>query len=509
MDRGFSGVGRGLTISARRFPDKPALIEIDRLALTYSEMNRGANRLAHELAARGIRKGDHVAVLSENSIEHMVALYAIAKLGAVSVALDPRWTAHETARAITLFECRLLILDRALHDRLALLPPGTPELGTLDYDKSGTRCELLDAVAGRPELEPEADIRDHDLCTLILTSGTTGLPKGVMRTHRNVEMGCINGVLGKAQDETSRELAVVPLYYGSGRGSIIGQIYLGGTVYVMPRFDAERAAFIIDRENITAVALAPTMCNRLLKVPRLERFDFRSLATLRKAGLPFSLAMATEIISKITPNIYQGYASTESGSVSLLKPHEQLTKVGSSGRLVWGVEAEIADPDGNTLPAGGEGEIRVRGPNVCEGHYKNPEEQAKAFRGGWFYTGDVGRFDDDGYLYVVGRIKDFIKTGSVNVAPREVESAILGMAGIDDVAVVGISDPEWGEAVKAIVVVKDGYAIDKSDITRHCKQMLAGYKAPKYIEFTDRIERNALGKVTQEFKSRQFSGAAE
>jgi acyl-CoA synthetase (AMP-forming)/AMP-acid ligase II len=322
-------------------------------------------------------------------------------------------------------------------------------------------------------------------------------------------MGCINGVLGKAQDETSRELAVVPLYYGSGRGSIIGQIYLGGTVYVMPRFDAERAASIIDREKITAVALAPTMCNRLLKVPRLERFDFRSLATLRKAGLPFSPAMAKEIIAKITPNIYQGYASTESGSVSLLKPHEQLTKVGSSGRLVWGVEADITDQEGNPVPAGDEGEIRVRGPNVCVGHYKNPEEQAKSFRDGWFYTGDIGRFDDNGYLYVLGRIKDFIKTGSINVAPREVESAILSMAGIEDVAVIGISDPEWGEAVKAIVVVKDGHAISTSDITRHCKHMLAGYKTPKYIEFTERIERNALGKVTQEFKSRQFSGAAE
>src|SRR4051812_12566913 len=306
MDRGFSGVGRGLAISAKRFSNKPALIEIDRLALTYSEMNRGTNRLAHELTARGVRKGYHVAVLSENSVEHMVALYAIAKLGAVSVALDPRWTAHETARAIALFDCRMLILDRALVDRIALLLPGTLEFGTLPYDKSGTRCELLDAVAGRPDTEPVADIYDQDVCTLVLTSGTTGVPKGVMRTHRNVEMGCINGVLGKAQDETSRELAVVPIYYGSGRGSVIGQIYLGGTVYVMPRFDAERAAHIIDREKITAIALAPTMCNRLLKVPRLERFDFRSLATLRKAGLPFSRAMATEIIAKITPNIYQG-----------------------------------------------------------------------------------------------------------------------------------------------------------------------------------------------------------
>jgi acyl-CoA synthetase (AMP-forming)/AMP-acid ligase II len=502
MDKGYSSIGRGLLISARRFPDKPALVEIDRLTLTYSELNEGVNRLAHRLTELGIKKGGHVAVLSGNSIEHMIALYAIAKAGAVSVALDPKWTPTETAQAIRLFDCSLLILDRALADKTSALMPGTPELGIVGYETHRLRCQLLELVDSYPASEPEVQVRDQDICTLVLTSGTTGFPKGVIRTHRNVEMGCINGILGKTQDDDGKELAVVPLYYGSGRGSVIGQIYLGATVYVMPQFDAERVASVIDRDRISAIALAPTMCNRMLKVPQLERFDFSSLTALRKAGSPFSLPMATEIMSRITPNIYQGYASTETGSVTLLRPHEHLAKAGSSGRAVWGVEVEIVDPAGHRLPPGEDGEIRVRGPNVCQGYYKNSEEEAKAIRDGWFHTGDLGHFDRDGYLYVVGRRKDLIKTGSINVSPREVETAILAMNGVDDVAVFGVPDAEWGEAIKAVVVRKSGYELDPHAIMRHCKTVLAAYKAPKYVAFTDSIERNGLGKVTQEFKAR-------
>ncbi|MDH3241961.1 MAG: AMP-binding protein, partial [Alphaproteobacteria bacterium] len=271
-------------------------------------------------------------------------------------------------------------------------------------------------------------------------------------------------------------------------------IYIGATVYVLARFDPERVATIIDREKIKAVALAPTMCARLLKLPNLERYDFSSLTALRKAGSPFSRAMTEETIARITPHIYQTYATTETGCVTLLKPEEQLSKVGSSGRPVWGVEADVVDGDGAVLPRGREGEIRVRSPNVCMGYYKNPELEAETIRDGWFHTGDLGRFDSEGYLSIVGRTKDLIKTGSINVAPREIETTILAMDGIDDAVVFGVPDPEWGEAVKAVVVAKAGAAVTAEGIARHCKETLAGYKVPKHIEFSDQIERNALGK---------------
>lgn len=494
MNRDFSSIGRGLRISASRFPDRPALVEVDRLSLTYQELDRGANRLAHELADRGIAKGDHVAVLSENSVEHMVALYAINRLGAVSVVLDPKWTAFEVTRALDFFDCRLLILDAALSDRVTPKADGVLELGRLAYETRAGRCDLLDQAAGRPATEPGADIDDHELSTIVLTSGTTGFPKGVMRSHRNIEVGCINGVLGKAQDAHNSELAVVPLYYGSGRGSVTGQIYIGATVYVLPRFDPERVASMIDTEKIKAIALAPTMCARMLKLPNLERYDFSSLTALRKAGSPFPRAMAEETIARITPHLYQTYATTETGCVTLLKPEEQLTKFGSSGQPVWGVEVGLVDEDGRALPQGEEGEIRVRSPNVCMGYYKNPELEAEVIRDGWFHTGDLGRFDADGYLSIVGRTKDLIKSGSINVAPKEIENTLLAMEGIEDAVVFGVPDPEWGEAVKAVVVAKPGAGITADAIARRCKETLAGYKVPKHVEFADHIERNALGK---------------
>ncbi len=502
MDRGFASMARGLYLSAQRFPDKPALIEIDRITLTYVQLLDGCERLAHHLAARGVQKGDHVAILSENSIEHIVALYAVAILGAVSIALDPKWTPYETQRAINLFDCRILIIDKALEAKGAPLVPGTPPLGVVTYEKHPHSLPLIEDLARDVRISPLADVKDHDICTIILTSGTTGVPKGVMRSHRNVEIGCMNGVMGKGQTETSRELAVVPIFYGSGRGSVIGQIFLGATVYIMPSFDVERCADIIHREAITAIALAPTICRRLLQLPGLERFDFSSIRSLRKAGSPFPAGMAQEVMSRITPNIYQGYASTETGSVTLLRPHEQLTKHGSSGILEWGVEAEIVDSEGHPVPAGGEGEICVRGPNVCEGYYRNPDEEARAFRGGWFRTGDLGRFDGDGHLYIIGRIKDTIKTGSINVSPREIETQILCMPQIEDVAVVGVPDPEWGEAVKAFIVLREGQSCGEADVLAHCRSHLAGYKIPKSVAFVEEIERNGLGKVTAEFKMR-------
>ena len=214
MDRGFASMARGLCLSAHRFPDKPALIEIDRITLTYAQLLDGCERLAQHLAGRGVQKGDHVAILSENSIEHIVALYAVAILGAVSIALDPKWTPHETQRAINLFDCGILIIDKALEAKCAALPPGTPQLGVLAYEKHPHSIPLIDDLARDVRISAFADVKDHDICTIILTSGTTGVPKGVMRSHRNVEIGCMNGVMGKGQTETSRELAVVPILRG-------------------------------------------------------------------------------------------------------------------------------------------------------------------------------------------------------------------------------------------------------------------------------------------------------
>jgi acyl-CoA synthetase (AMP-forming)/AMP-acid ligase II len=502
MDQGFAHLARGLRLSAARLPNKPALIELGRITLTYAALWRGAVQLANWMSRRGLHKGDHVAVLTENSVEHILCLYAISTFGGVSIALDPKWTSHEIANAVVMFDIKFILCDRGLADRLA---PQTYErltFGVLAFDCQSRGSELLDLVASESVVDPAPRVSDQDVSTIILTSGTTGLPKGAMRSHRNVEIGCMMGALGKGQSAEGSELAAVPIFYGSGRGSVLGQLYLGATVYILKRFIAEEAAQILESEKITAVALAPTMCQRLLDMPDLERFDFSAITSLRKAGSPFTLQMASELITRVTPNIYQGYASTESGSVALLRPGDQLRKLGSAGPIEWGVEAELVNADGEAVPRVGQGELRVRGPNVCLGYYNNPEEQTRAFRDGWFHTGDLARFDEDGYLYIVGRLKDTIKTGSINVSPREIETVILGHPDISDVAVIGVPHREWGEAVVAFVVPKAGATVLAEDVLNACRAQLAGYKLPKAVEFISEIERNGLGKVTPEFKTR-------
>jgi acyl-CoA synthetase (AMP-forming)/AMP-acid ligase II len=502
MDEGFGCVGRSLYLSARRSPDKIALIEIGGSSLTYGQLNEGANRVGHHLIGSGVSHGDNVAVLSDNSLDHVVALYGLAKIGAVPVVLDPKWTETEIARALAFFDCKLLILDAALARKVPAETNGSVPLGVLAYESRARAADLLGVTAGASAAEPEIVVHDHDVFSLMLTSGTTGLPKGCIRSHRNVEVGCTNGAMGKGLDDGGRELVVVPIYYGSGRSSVIGQIWVGGTVYITSKADPERIVDTIQRESITAIALAPTICMRMLQQVKLEAYDLRCLKVLRKAGSPFPQAILHEMMERLTPNIYQGYASTESGGVTLLRPEDVFRKPGSSGKPRWGVDIRILGEDGSELRRGGEGEIVVRGPNVCQGYYKNPEEEAKAFRKGWYHTGDIGRLDEDGHLYVVGRLKDFIKTGSINVSPREVENAILSLGGVEDAAVIGVPDAEWGELVKAFVVVDKQTGLTADDIVAHCRSRLAGYKIPKQIEFTSQIERNAVGKLTAEFRSR-------
>jgi acyl-CoA synthetase (AMP-forming)/AMP-acid ligase II len=502
MDQGFACVGRSLYLSARRSPDKIALIEIGGASLTYRALNEGANRVGRHLIDRGVGHGDNVAVLSDNSLDHVVALYALAKIGAVPVVLDPKWTEAEIARTLAFFDCKLLIVDAAYEKNVSAESAARVPLGMLRYHSRSNEADLLGLARKSSSEEPQIAVRDHDVFSLMLTSGTTGLPKGCIRTHRNVEIGCMNGAIGKGIDEASRELVVVPIYYGSGRSSVIGQIWVGGTVYVASKADPERIVDTIERETISAIALAPTTCRRMLQQVKLESYDLRCLKVLRKAGSPFPQAILREMMERLTPNIYQGYASTESGGVTLLRPEDVFRKPGSSGRPRWGVDIRIVDGDGSEVGRGGEGEIAVRGPNVCQGYYKNPEEEAKVFRDGWYYTGDIGRLDEDDHLYVVGRLKDIIKTGSINVSPREVENALLSLGGIEDAAVVGVPDLEWGELIKAFVVIDPNAHLTADDILAHCRSRLAAYKLPKQIEFTREIERNALGKLTAEFRAR-------
>jgi len=466
-------------------------------ALTYSELDDAANRLANLLASQGASRGQNIGLMVGNSIEHVIALYACARLGAAAVVIDPKWVEREVANALEQFDCGLFVVDEALcaADVVAKARVG---IATIRLNSADPRA-LNKLLGGFPDTQPDSGVEDDDIFVIMLTSGTTGQPKGCLSSHRVYSHSVSIGAMGMPVREHAKELIVVPIYLNSGRSSLISQLYVGATVYLRDRFDPAEALELIESERITCLALAPPQCVALLQHPDLERRDTSSLEMLRKAGLPFALRTVREIIERVTPNLYQGYGGTEFSAGAQLYPQEQLTKLGAAGRALPGVEIDIVDDERIPLSPGEQGEIRVRSASICLGYFNNPEQSDATFEDGWYYSGDLGKIDQDGYLYVTGRKKDMVKTGGINVSPREIENVFLAFPEVEDVAVIGVPDDKWGEALKALVVLADGERLTYEDIVERCDAVLTRYKIPKTVDFVASIPRNALGKITADF----------
>jgi fatty-acyl-CoA synthase len=353
-----------LGVNAERFPDKTAVHDLNG-RITYKDLNAKANQLAYGLREVGLQKGEHAAILFGNTIEHLLMIYAVAKLGAVSVVLDIKWKPREMMQALRFFDCRLLLYDSAYNSGL------TPELltglklGAFSWGSDGAaKARITEVMHRRPEQEFPFDVRDEDLFMIMLTAGTTGTPKGCLVNHKTYALQCMNSAIGRGCNEFSKELSVVPIYYNSGRSTVLAHLFFGGTVYLRQRFDARETLELVQNEKINSLGLASTMCHRLLQLPDLDSYDTRSIRALRKAGLPFTRKMVEGLIARVTPNVYQGYASTDAGQATFLRAEEQLSKIGSSGRPIWGVEVDVVDERHDRVPTGNEGEIRVRGPLV-------------------------------------------------------------------------------------------------------------------------------------------------
>jgi acyl-CoA synthetase (AMP-forming)/AMP-acid ligase II len=500
---GLQTIGHSLAVSAKRFPKKLALSHPSG-ELTYRELDERVNQLAHCLISRGVSHGAHVGVLFGNTLEHVITLYAVARIGAVSVVLDPKWVGREIFQALKIFDCNYLVYDLATGDSTFHEGIGAERCKTLVFDRANPGASDFDrALRDFPRVGPDTEVSDDDVFLIMLTSGTTGIPKGCIKTHKSYAHSCALAAIGSPIDHNSKELIVVPIYYNSGRASLVTLLLLGGTVYLREKFVPREALDAIQRERITCLALAPTQCNELLASTELDKFDTSSLLFLRKAGLPFQTRTVEDIINRLCPHLYQGYGGTEFSTATLLYPDEQLSKPGSAGRALFGVEVEIVDDDKRPLPCGEQGEVRVRSASVCVGYYKNEAANRSIFVDGWYHSGDLGYLDADGYLFIVGRKKDIVKTGGVNVAPREVEDVILAFPEVADVAVIGVQDPKWGEAIKALVVLKPGCQLTEAELLDRCRPKLSRYKLPKMVQFMDKLPRSPLGKITTDFRATQ------
>jgi fatty-acyl-CoA synthase len=461
-------IGDLLRRTAARYPDKLAVVAGD-LRVTYAEFDAAVNRTANALAGRGLGKGDRLALLSHNSWQYAVLAFATAKLGAVLVPVNFMLNAEEIA---FIRGC-----------------VGTAHEGWEDVD---------DWWTVGPTHDPEVLVADDDPLRLMYTSGTESRPKGVLLSSRSLIAQYVSCTIDGGMEHDDVEAHSLPLYHCAQLDCFLSvDIYLGATSVILPGPDAATLLATIARERVTKLFCPPTVWISLLRHPD---FDTTDLSSLRK-GYYGASAMPVEVLRELSrrlPDVrfWNFYGQTEMAPLAtILRPHEQLPHAGSAGRASINVETLVVDDENNAVPAGEVGEIVHRSPHAALGYYNDEDKTADAFRGGWFHSGDLGILTEDGYLSVVDRKKDMIKTGGENVASREVEEAIYELDGVAEVAVFGISHPTWIEAVTAVVVPKPGVDLTEDAVHAHTREKLAGFKRPKFVVFAEALPKNPSGKI--------------
>lgn len=491
-------IGEALPRNAQHFPNKLAIVD-QKKSLTHLNFHLRTNRFGNYLLRQGVRRGDRVAVSCGSRSEHFEMLFGLAKIGAVAVPFDYHWSAHECAAMLEFFKPKAFILEdrNETQDLFSLVRQhiSRAKLLAIDCPSSDGNTPYEDALASASSGDPEIAVDGKDIFLVMITSGTTGFPKGCQINHETYALRSINNAITKGLNNNERALITLPLHFNAGRGSMMGMLYLGGTVLIQEKFNEEKFLRTIQDEQITYAILVPTLCDRLLRYADLDKFDKSTLRYLGITGGHLSREVATSVMERICPHLYEAYASTDCGQITTIAPEDRNTAAESVGKPIWCVLLKIAGEDQQELPRGEEGEICVRTPLAIQGYYNNPQATDEFFSGGWCHTGDIGFLDEKGYLTVSGRKKNMIKSGGISVFPEEIEDVLRRHPQVADVAVIGFRSPEWGEAVKAFVVLKQEAGCEADTLIAFCKKSLASYKAPKAIEFINNLPRTGLGKI--------------
>ena len=426
----------------------------------------------------------------------MEIIFATAKIGALAIPLDVKWKALELSSVVSALEPRFIILQEDCVAEFARAS-GIKDLATVTAVTLSADLTYSGLMNGQSSEEPAVEIDENDPFAVLLTSGTTGFPKGCLATQRTFVFHCINNAIEKGLGAHDKAILSSPIYFNAGRSFTLGIIYFGGTMILHERFDAEAVLKSIEREKVTYVGAVPVMCERMLHVLGTKKYDTSSLRCLAITGGKVHPAVLDALKKNLTPNIYRTYASTDSGQMAISKPDDAVSKAHSAGRPVWCVDLRIVDDDGKQVPVGEIGEIICQSPLATHGYYKNPEATNASFRDGWFHTGDLGYFDEEGYLFVAGRKKDMVKSGGISIYPLEIESVIYSHPDVLEAAVIGGPDFQWGGALKAVVVLNPGARLSGEGLQQYCKERLSAYKVPKSVDFVDSLPHTEVGKVNK------------
>ncbi len=477
---------------------------------TYRELNQRCNKTANALSALDVKAGDRVALLMMNGVEFLDSFFAIAKLGGVCVPLNWRLTADElsfilkdSGSSTLIFSSDFAEVVTELQNRGAKgshirewICVGEPTAGAKDY-------AALHAAATDAPIEIGA--RDDDTLFIMYTSGTTGLPKGVVHTHNTTMWGSVTAIATSDMRQKDRYLLVLPLFHVGALSPLISCVHAGGTAVVMRSFDLDAMWTNIEAEKITTMLAVPAMLNFMLLSPAKDTADYSTLRWIMSGAAPVPVSLI-ETYAGLGIEIHQVYGLTETcGPSCLISPDDAMAKAGSTGKAFFHTNVRVVNKQGNEVEPGEVGEVLVAGPHIMKEYWNRPEATAEAIRNGWLHTGDLATIDADGFVYIQDRIKDMIISGGENIYPAEIENVLLSHPKVVDVAVIGQQSQQWGETVLAVIVRQDD-TVTAADVLKHCDGKLARYKLPRGVEFIDTIPRNPTGKALKRILRDQFPG---
>jgi long-chain acyl-CoA synthetase len=505
-----------LSETALRIPDKIAVVQGNR-RITYGEMDKRIFQLSSFLLGK-IKPGDRVGILSENSPEYIIAYFGIQKAGGISVDINPQYSVHEIRKILNSCSPEMLFVE----DKFSKVVPDaireTPFLKTVVFlnfqDKQQspllnitkklpshiTRISLIEILDNKINSAVFPEIAGEDIASIVYTSGTTGEPKGVMLSHDNFISNAQSIIHYLRLTGNDKVMVVLPFYYSYGKSLLTTHIMAGGTLVLENSFMYPNV--VLDKmaeEEVTGFAGVPSTFAILLNRSNIRKYLFPKLRYVTQAGGPMSPGHAREL-SEVLPNanIFIMYGQTEATArLTFLNPADLLRKLGSIGKPIPGVHLELVKENGISARVGEEGEIVVKGKNIMAGYWKSPEETRKVLKDNKLYTGDIAKMDDEGYLYIIGRSNDMIKSGAHRISPKEIEEVILELPEIHEATVFGIEDKILGESIKAVIVLKDAFDGDAKKIQRYCQTKLAPFKIPKEIVFTNELPRTSSGKVVR------------
>jgi len=489
---------------------RPATLAIHDLhtsrKFTYADLDRRIGRLAGALAARGIGRGDRVALLAPNCAEYFELQFACGRLGAIMLPLNWRLTVPELEYILGDSTPKLLIHDKAFAQQAAALATHRLEI---DHDRPDGPYER--ALAQAPAAPPLPALTHDDIAMVMYTSGTTGHPKGAIITHGMVFWNCINlGIPALITPETV-QLVVLPLFHTGGLNCYANPVlHAGGTILIMRAFDPGQALdFISDRSlGITHFFAVPAPYQFMMQHPKFQDADLSRLKVAGVGGASCALSILETWTGRGVP-LVQGWGMTETSPAgTMLDAADAIRKLGSAGKALMHTAIRIVDDEGRDVAPGDIGELLIKGPNITPGYWNKPEATRSSFTDGWLHTGDAARQDEEGFVYIVDRWKDMYISGGENVYPAEVENVLFQLPQVADAAIIGVPDPRWGEVGMAVIVRKPDQTLDEGEVVRHCLARLAKFKVPQSVAFVDALPRNATGKVLKRELRLQFVGTA-